>query len=324
MSKVLKNSELSERPAIRTLLAVSLCASIAAFGCTTDRTVGNGDPVVTPGVRTSPTGGAATGTETESVPPPMMSSYSGAQTLPVVRSRARVSSEEAALILTELQPRVRVLGPVSPGNSTRPYLSDGLQDRINAQRLGQRSTINSTIYSAPTEGILSGAGEAVGSTDAAATFLSTAGDATVGVTGGVTSSATVAGSTVATGGTAIDTGAAVTNANGGVVIAPTTAANATPTANSIATPSALASVRTLSPTASSVVNPPASVSGSSTLATVSSSRTAGTTATPSSTATAATASTQSVSTASVGVANPVRIVTTNGRVTVTNTSSRQQ
>ncbi|HEU4888708.1 MAG TPA: hypothetical protein VFV49_12550, partial [Thermoanaerobaculia bacterium] len=92
MSKVLKNSDLSERPAIRTLLVVSLCASIAAFGCTTDRTVGNGDPVTTPGVRTSPTGGATTGTETESVPPPMMSSYSGSQALPAVRARARVSA----------------------------------------------------------------------------------------------------------------------------------------------------------------------------------------------------------------------------------------
>jgi hypothetical protein len=328
MSKVLKNSDLSERPAIRTLLAVSLCASIAAFGCTTDRTVGNGDPVVTPGVRTSPTGGASTGTETESTPPPMMSSYSGAQALPAVRPRtARMSREEAALLLTELQPRVRVLGPVAPGNGGRGYSVDP-QLIANAQRVGQRSTINSTIYSAPGEAVISGAGEASGGGDAATTFLDTVGVDATGVAGGVTSAGTVAGtsavagSTVTNGATAIDAGTTVTSA-AGTTIAPTTAATATPTGSAIGVPSALASVRTLSPTAAAVVNPPASISGSPALATVSSSRTAGTVARRN-TVTAGTAQTATATqsaTTSVGVANPVRVVTTNGRVTVTNATA---
>ena len=338
MSKVLKNSDLTERPAIRTLLAFSLCASIAAFGCTTDRTLGNGDPVVTPGLRTSPTGGAATGTETEATPPPMMSSYSGAQALPTVRPRvARVSREEAALILAELQPRVRVLGPVAPGNGSHGYASDP-QQIANAQRVGQRSTINSTIYSSPAEAIISGAGEGIGGgADASATFLDTVGvDATGGVAGtAVAGTSAVAGSTVTNGATALNAGTTVTDA-GGAVIAPTTAATATPTGTAIATPSALASVRTLSPTASAVVNPPASISSSPALATVSSSRTAGTAA-RNTTVTAATANAQTATTtaatqsATVGVASPVRVVTTNGRVTVTNAtattganSSRQQ
>lgn len=277
MSKALKQNDLSERPAIRTLLAVSLCASIAAFGCTTDRTLGNGDPVVTPGLRTSPTGGATTGTESESLPPPMMSSYTGAQALPAVRPR--ISREEAALVLTEMQPRVKLLGPVAPGQSGRAYPSDLVA--LSLQQVNAVPTVNSSAYSpVPTPGIISGAGE--------------------GVAG------TASGST------------AVTNADAAAIAA----ATATPTGIAILTPSALASVRTLSPTAAAVVNPPASISSSPALATASSSQTAG------STITAGTVNTQAPVTQSVSgsTLNPVRVVTTNGRVTVTNAtpSSRQQ
>lgn len=298
MSKRLKKNDLSEWPVakttLRTLLAVSLCASLAAFGCTTDRSVGNGDPVVTPGLRNSPTGGASTGTETESIPPPMMSSYSGVQTRSAVRPR--ISREEAALLLTEMQPRVKVLGPVSPGPSGRVYLSDRVALNLQPET---RSTINSSIYSpAPGEGIISGAGE--------------------GVAG--TTTATVAGSTV------------VTNPDA-AVIAPTTAANATPTGSAIVTPSALPSVRTLSPTAAAVVNPPASISSSSTLATTSSARTAPGIVTAGTANTTQAVAAQSVSATSVSgtvassAVNPVRVVTANGRTTVTNaapTSGRQQ
>ncbi|MFL6247018.1 MAG: hypothetical protein ACJ74H_13390 [Thermoanaerobaculia bacterium] len=304
MSKSLKDSNLSERRVIPTLLAVSLCASIAAFGCTTDRNVGNGDPVVTPGLRTSPTGGATTGTETESVPPPMMSSYSGAQALPAVQPRvARISREEAALLLTEMQPRVKVLGPVAPGPSPsangRVYASDQIALRL--QSVEARSTINSSIYSpAPDAGIISGAGEPVG---------------------GVT----------VIGGDVLGAGVTPTSNVAGTATTATAAATATPTGTAIATPSALGSVRTLSPTAAAVVNPPASISGSPALATVSSARTGGTVV-RGNTITAGTVNTQapttqSVSgTTSIGV-NPVRVMTTNGRVTVTNvtsTSGRQQ
>ena len=48
MNKSLNHSNLHERSATRTLLVVSLCGALAAFGCTTDRNLGNGDPVVTP------------------------------------------------------------------------------------------------------------------------------------------------------------------------------------------------------------------------------------------------------------------------------------
>lgn len=106
MSKMLKNNKLSERPAIRTLFAISLCASLVAFGCTTDRNLADGDPVVTPGLRTSPTGGMPSGSEVPTFPPPMMS-----------------SSLETATMLAQQQTRVRVLGVTSPGNTGRPYLT---------------------------------------------------------------------------------------------------------------------------------------------------------------------------------------------------------
>ena len=308
MSKMLKKSNLDERPATRMLVAISLCATMVAVGCTTDRTLGNGDPVVTPGLRTSPTGGTSYGTESESVPPPMMSSYSGASALPAVRPR--VSREEAALLLAEMQPRVRVLGVVAPGSSGRPYVSGGTPPSM---MIPGRSTVNSSIYSGPNSVVTSGAGEAIGGTaDAGAVFVDTATvDAANVVTTGVGLGATVVAPTVTNGATV------VTNPSAAVV-APSTAVSETATANSLVAPPAFASVRTLSPTAAAVVNPPASVSGSPAIASVSSQRTAGTTQA---------ATTQSVatpSTASASVANPVRVVTTNGRVTVTNVNGREQ
>jgi hypothetical protein len=340
MSKTLKNQNLSERPATRTFLALSLAASMAAFGCTTDRNVGNGDPVVTPGLRTSPTGGNSAGSESGSVPPPMMSSYSGVQPLPAVRPRiARMSAAEAAALLAEQrQPRVRVLGPASPDSGGRPYVSDAVAygQPYAGQQTEPRSTVNSSIYSAPTAVITSGAGEAIGSTDAAAaTVVATNGAALTGTTAASTVAGSSVGTTVATT-TTSSLGTNVTNA-GGAVIAPTSAA-ATPTASAIAAPAAFASVRTLSPTAAAVVNPPASISSSPALATVSSARTAGTTrstaattgstATTGTTTTATSASPTQSGTATANVANPVRVVNSNGRMTITNvtasSTSRQQ
>lgn len=339
MSKVLKNRNLSERPANRALLAISLAASMAAFGCTTDRNVGNGDPVVTPGLRTSPTGGSSAGSESGSVPPPMMSSYSG-QALSAVRPRvARMSAAEAAALLAEQQqPRVRVLGPASPANGGRPYVSD--RAGSTGQPAAPYSTINSSIYSAPTSGISSGAGDGITTAD---DFLASLGDVGATVAAGttatgstiagssITGAATVTGSSTAAAPTIL--GTTVTNA-GGAVIAPTSAATVSPTAQSMAAPHAFASVRTLSPTAASVVNPPASISSSPTLATLSSVRTAGTatrTSAVTTTGTTATTATPAATTQAViatgSVSNPVHVMTTNGRVTVTNVNasgSRQQ
>ena len=100
----------------RALLAVSLSASIAAFGCTSDRHLGNGDPVVTPGLRTTPTSSPTTGSETGSSLPPMYSSYSRTTDMSI-RNGAPIASSEAGVATTmaELQPDVRYLGQTTGG-----------------------------------------------------------------------------------------------------------------------------------------------------------------------------------------------------------------
>jgi hypothetical protein len=310
MIKPLTTSNLHERSAIRTLLAISLCASMAAFGCTTDRNLGNGDPVTTPGTRSVPTGGTSAGSESEPVPPPMMSSFSNGA-VPVQRRVARLSADEAAAIMAQQQPRVRVLGPVSPDNGGRPYASDQM---LPQQQREMRYTINSSINSQLTEAITSGAGEGVAGSDAAVSFLDTSGVAAG--TAGFTSASTIAGSSVSSGtATTVSTGTNVTNA-AAPVIAPS-GTPVTPTSSTVSTPAAFASVRTLSPTAASVVNPPASISGSPAVATASSSRT-------NSTVRTTTTSNAAVPSTTVGVANPVRVLNTNGRLIITNTGTTRQ
>lgn len=295
MSKVLTHKSLRRRSPLRALLVVSLTISLAAVGCTTDRTLGDGDPVTTPGVRSMPTGGTSTGSESGSQNPPMMSSSRFDEVaLPVVRPR-RLTPDEAALIMAERAPRVRVLGPAMPGDPGRPYASEGLVTGqwINpAMQTNPQLTINSSLTSNPSAAISSGAGEGVA---------------------GVSGATTVAGTTTL--------GTTVTNAGGAVFAAPAGTTAATPTGAAIALPAGTFASGTVSPTAASVVNPPASVSATPGLAAIASQRTAGVvatnTATASNTATANTATASGSTTAAV--VSPVRIVrSTTGRATITN------
>src|SRR5918998_1340833 len=64
MSKTHKIKDLQKQWSARTLLAVSLAASLAAFGCTTNHNLGNGTPTRSgPEVRSAPTSGVTSGTE---------------------------------------------------------------------------------------------------------------------------------------------------------------------------------------------------------------------------------------------------------------------
>jgi hypothetical protein len=326
MSNSHENKHLTERPALPALVAISLCATMLAFGCTTDRNLGNGTPVVTPGLRTSPTSGPSTGSENAPTPPPMMSSSTYRDGRPI----ARLSAAEAAAIMADNQPRVRVLGPVAPGNG-RAYVSDLAQvgTRVNVPQQYGTSSINSGVNNngQASAAITSGAGEPIGSADTlAAAFIDANDLGTIfGDTGGT--------QTGTTGTTTTATGTNVTNA-GAPTITPT-GTTLTPTGAAVGVPSGtFASVGTLSPTAAAVVNPPASISSSPTLAATSSARTAGRTiVTPATrTATTATNATKLNTTVSAttiapttgAAVNPVRIVNTNGRVTVTNTSGNQR
>lgn len=327
MRTTLRNKNLSQRPAARTLLAVSLSLTLAAFGCTTDRTLGNGDPVTTPGGRFTPSGGVTSGSESApSIPPPMMSSstYSSvsSQALPRVQSRSvrRLTPDEAALIMAEHAPRVRVLGPAMPGPANRPYESDRLVTGqfINpALQTNPQLTINSSISSPATPAISSGAGE-VGGGDLGGAIIA---GATVGTT--ANSGLTVGGNATAT-------------TAGAALIATPTGTAVSPTAAALPLPAGAFAATTVSPTAASVVNPGATISASPALAAQRSAtmntvnagaaRTAATTATNAATTTNA-SSTNTVAGTTVGSASatvsPVRMVTdSNGRRVMTNATGR--
>jgi hypothetical protein len=350
MSKALKNSNLTSRPAARTLVAISLSLSLAAFGCTTDRNLGNGDPVTTPGLRTSPTGGTSTGSEsTPTVPPSMTSSssYVGAQAIPSgTQQMRRLSAAEAAAVIAQQAPRVRYLGVTYPNNGG--YVSDNVvtgQFQNPALRTNPQLTVNSSLSSQPTAVISSGAGEAAGSTGGGITGAAvvngtgttgiglTSGVTSAGLTGGTTSAGLTVGTTSAgiTGTTTsagLTTGTGLTlggNASGGAaaIFSPATAG----VAGTTLPVGSNATITTVTPSgaitgfpATSTVTPGAlngtTAAANSTVGVSNTTTTANATATATDTTTAA-------STQSTGrVANPVRIVrNANGRAVITNATS---
>src|SRR5688572_8456540 len=106
MRNGLNKKNLNERPAARAIVALSLTASLAAFGCTTNRTPGNGDPYRSnPGVgpTAAPTSGITGTSSGTTVPdPPMMSSSTHVEALPTVNARSKrlpLSPDEAAAVM---------------------------------------------------------------------------------------------------------------------------------------------------------------------------------------------------------------------------------
>jgi hypothetical protein len=157
MSKMLTMKKLGAQ---RSLLAMFLVFAVSVYGCTTNRTLGNGDPTDRPGVRNTPTSGMSTGSETEPIPPPMTSSYTRSDALQPATPRAirKLSPDEAALIVADQQfqqSRVRVLGPASPGAPGQGYVSGSppIGTLVNpAMYTNPQLTVNSTI-SSPTPGV---------------------------------------------------------------------------------------------------------------------------------------------------------------------------
>lgn len=200
MGKIHNSKDLQEQRTSRSLLAISLAASLAAFGCTTNLNPGNGTPTRSgPELRSAPTSGVTSGSETIT-PPPMTSSYTRADALPRVQRRSiRQSADQAAAIMAGRQAlRGRYLGPANPGPGNRPYHSDFAGGFVNPALLtNPQITINSTISSPPTPAINSGAG---GVADGGAGI----------VTGGVTTTGATAGATLAGTTTAAATGGATT------------------------------------------------------------------------------------------------------------------
>jgi hypothetical protein len=303
MAKQLKDKNLAGRRISRALLAVSLTASIAAAGCTTNRNPGSGEPVRDGFVRTSPTGGVTSGSEMP-LPPPMTSSYTGTETQ---RRNAYVGPDQAAAIMAQSGARMRVLGPVNPGPDTgiRPS-SSVAQRNASIMNAPPQVTINSTINSPGTPVVIDGAGGVIDS----------------GIVGAVTADGTIIGNSTA--GTTTNTAPVFLNGNG--TVAPTSVNSAT------LTPGAFAGGAAATPTATVSSVPPTTMTNSGTPVTVASNSTtgtttAGTTGTTGTTATTAmnnstiTASTLAAATAGARVNRRATTATTTAASTATSAKS---
>ena len=245
---------LFERGTGRTLLAFSLVTSLAAFGCTTNRTPGNGEPLrsapsVGPAAPTSgvTSGSSRGGTVTYQ---PMMSSSQHIEPLPGVTTRAKrlpLTPDEAAAIMAGNQfgRGARVLGPVNPGTSRHVYVSDRLDpfDRPASGIITVNSSINSAAH---VEAIAAdGAGSA-------------------GVISGVTGASTIAGrGTVATTGAPLTPTTATLPMTAGSFAAGPVATTTTPAVSTGAV-----STGTLTPTVSSSFVPSPTASSSATVSPV--------------------------------------------------------
>lgn len=353
MVKTLRNDNLSGRPAARAFLALSLAASLAAFGCTTNRTPGNGEPVTGapgagPGV---PTSGVSSGSSTGStaVNPPMMSSSTYIDALPTVNARPNrlpLSPDQAAAIMAgnQLDRSVRILGPSNPGGTGRSYASDVMHTgawQNPAMQTAPIVTVNSSISSVAQVPALAGGGDTgggvVGTDVSGAAVLSNAtvtNDTAVFAPGTAAATPTTAavpftpGAFAAGPGSAAAAtpGTAVANASTGT-LTPTAASGAFPTATVASSPviASTGTVRAAGTAAVNATNGRTVVNG----ATVSNANTAATTTTAASatnrtttTAASTTTGTTGTRSATANVASPVRVTQdANGRVIVTNANA---
>ncbi len=337
MRKALKTSSLNERPVTRALVALSLSASLAAFGCTTNRTPGNGDPVTGSPTAPAATSGNSSGTTTPT-PPPMTSSYQGSEVLPPASSRTLpLSAAEAAAVMAQhqaLQPRV--LGVSDPGPGGRAYVSDGRTNQFSFPALATNPqlTVNSSISSYPVAAITSGAGGAAGGAAIVGGLVvdngGTAG--TVGSTGTTTGTTTGVDTNLTGTSTqpqAIDLSGDVVNTGGPIFTStsiPVTAASAglppltalssrNPTVTQASAP--LTRVGGTAALAATVVNRPSSTAS----ATTTNTRASSVNNTNTNGNTTATANNTARARATATIGSPVRILNVNGRVVVTNTNT---
>lgn len=301
MRNTLDKKNLSERPAARAIVALSLTASLAAFGCTTNRTPGNGDPYRSgPGVGptaapTSSVPGTSSGT---AVPDqPMMSSSTHVGTLPTVNAPAKrlpLSPDEAAAVMadhTTLNRGVKVLGTVNPGPSQSQGIALNASTTLRAGSAVTGVAVGGAAGQIVDSNDVSGVATVANSTIAGTTIATP-----TAATGGVIATPTNAGLPISAGAFAAGPGVTALSPTG--VITSTNTAT-TPTAVSGAVP-------TPTPTSGTVVVNPGSAP------TVSR-----TTTTPTTT----TSATAPRAAATVGPTRTV-ISNANGRVTASNGKPR--
>ena len=254
MRNKLNHKNLNERPAARAMVALTLTASLAAFGCTTNRTPGNGEPYRSgPGVgpTAAPTSGV-NGTSSGSTVPdqPMMSSSTHTEALPTVNARAKrlpLSPDEAAAVMagqTTLNRGVKVLGPVNPAAGTRGLSEGVVTGAFRDPALVAAATINPGVNNTVRNVSGGAAGPIVSSTDVSG----------VAVTNGAVLGASVVAPTTSANGTAL-----ATPTNAALPVTPGAFAagtvTTTPPSTTPVTGASMTNTTTLSPTTNSAVVP---------------------------------------------------------------------
>lgn len=240
MRKTLTTTKSGGRNGMRILAAVALTGSLAAFGCTTNRTPGYGEPAmsnpaagsVTPNSTSTPGSANTMGTMPQGPGPQAMISSSPA-------NGESASLDALATLKADEAFRGKVLGPAAPGDNTVPSAS---MQQVTGQFISPsayanpQSTVNSSISSAPTPAVVSGAagdtgGVAVITGGTAITAGATIAPTTSALaTGGLTSGAAINGvQNVGTTGVSSATATPITNGS-------TANAATTPASNTVATP----------------------------------------------------------------------------------------
>jgi hypothetical protein len=303
---------------LRGFAAAAAIASLAVFGCSTNRTPGDGQPAMTAPASPSSTPGTSSGTN-----PPMASA--AAEGISVDRAN------ESAAILAAHQ-RERFLGTINPSGPQPNYsLQAPPTGQVNPPSMyaNPEVTVNASISSDPTPVITSGGaggdGAIIIGSSTTGTTTGTTAAATVGATTAATATPTTAA--IATTPTAVNTIATPTTAAimatptmTNTTATPTTAAATTPTVGQFATgPTTTTGTSTtiLTPTLTSAATPSPTRAANPPLATLRLTQAA----TTSSTTTASTTTASSTAIRTTASA-PIRIITNaNGTVTVTNTTS---
>lgn len=274
MRNVLKTDKFRARRAARSLAALTLAVSMAAFGCTTNQNRASGEPAMntTPAGSATPHVTTTPGTSSATTPPPMVS----AAVDPSVDAIAVLKANEGF--------RGKNLGAAVPG--TNPQGGGASLQQVSGQFISPsvlanpQNTVNSSVSSAPVPGIESGAAG-----DGGALIAVPGG---TGLSGAVTAGPTVAPSTTpgagvvspsstntvtspatntATSGATATTQAATSVATGTNVVVGTGLVNAPAIAGSVlATPTTGINAERATLTAPATVSAPATTSGSTTTA----------------------------------------------------------
>lgn len=209
MRKVMTTNAKIEKGGMRLLAAASLALTLAAFGCSTNRYPGNGQPEqMGPAYGPTPssvTPGSSSGTQGV---PPMASSYTGIN---------HVNTDALAALAAEQGYRGRVLGTVNPQGVQGEIPVTGAEPANSAMYTNPQSTVNSSISSTPTPVITSGEG------GGAVTIAASPAGTTAGVAAAPAVAATPTASLGTTGVTAATT-AAATSATSAATRATTTSA----------------------------------------------------------------------------------------------------